>query len=285
MNEDSVQALILSHFSNLKIVSLVKIGEGTGNVAYEVNTDLIFRFPKKEDNQQQLEQEIYIQEVLKQFCSLPYPDFIFLPADHSFIGYKKLNGTPLLQIYDEFKGLPTVLGQLGHFLTKLHSISSEKLNELNLVIENDSYEDWKSDAYSYFEKIKEVIPTKYLSEIERFFESENPKSFDELVLCHNDLGIEHILVVENNITGIIDWGGVALTDPACDLSRIYRDLGQDALNTLLRNYTDTSSKEHLQERAIFYGKCLFFEDLFYGTEQEEYLKKSMNALEWMFSLK
>lgn len=94
------------------------------------------------------------------------------------------------------------------------------------------------------------------------------------MLCHNDLGIEHILVTGNEITGIIDWGGAALADPACDYARLYRDLGEKILDSVV--------EESLRERAIFYGKCLIFEDLFYGLTHDVYKKKSLAALDWMF---
>ncbi len=37
------------------------------------------------------------------------------------------------------------------------------------------------------------------------------------VICHGDLHPFNILVVEDRITGVIDWGGVAIADPALDL--------------------------------------------------------------------
>jgi aminoglycoside phosphotransferase (APT) family kinase protein len=104
-----------------------------------------------------------------------------------------------------------------------------------------------------------------------------------MVLCHNDLGIEHILVIDNKIAGIIDWGGVAITDPACDFARIYRDVGEKVFHLVLNEYiADDATKAELRERAVFYGKCLLFEDLYYGAGQEEYEQKVFNALAWMF---
>jgi len=47
-------------------------------------------------------------------------------------------------------------------------------------------------------------------------------------------------------------------------------------------YPSSTPKEELKEKAIFYGKCLIFEDLFYGLKNKVYLKKSLLALDWMF---
>jgi len=283
MDKLTTKAHISTYFPDLKINEIKKIGEGTGNEVYEVNRNLIFRFPKRQENQKQLEREISLQKILKKYSSLPIPEFIFLPYDHSFVGYKKLLGTPMLYRRNEFKEWDSFSQQLGHFLSRLHAVPTEELNELDLLTEKRSFEDWQKHGQTFFEKTKFLIPKRYLSQIETFFSSEPPKSVGNLVLCHNDLGIEHILVVESKVIGIIDWGGTALADPACDFARIYRDVGEKVLDIILAEYTVAqATKGELRERAIFYGKCLLFEDLFYGLEQEEYMQKALVALEWMF---
>jgi aminoglycoside phosphotransferase (APT) family kinase protein len=74
------------------------------------------------------------------------------------------------------------------------------------------------------------------------------------VFCHNDLGIEHVLVAPDSgaITGVIDWSDAALTDPARDFGLVHRDLGPAALAAALTNYPagDTAA---LRERAAFYA--------------------------------
>ncbi len=90
MNQNTAQSLISKNFPDLIVSEIVKIGEGTGNIAYEVNDHLIFRFPKGPANQVQLAQEITLQPLLSEYSSLPYPKFDYLPTDHSFVGYKKL---------------------------------------------------------------------------------------------------------------------------------------------------------------------------------------------------
>lgn len=283
MDESGAKKLILEHFPNLKIDELKNIGEGTGNVALEVNSDLIFRFPKKKENRDQLEREIAIQGVLKENSSLPIPDFLFLPNDHSFVGYKKLLGTPMLLVKDEFKDWDHFSKQIGSFLGKLHSISAQDLEGLNVLRERKPYGDWKRRGHEFFEKTRSLVSEHQLTQIEAFFQSTPPEHPQNFVLCHNDLGIEHILVAKNKVTGVIDWGGVAVTDPANDFARIYRDAGMQVLESLLANYTvKGADEESLKERAVFYGKCLVFEDLFFGMKHEEYLNKALFALKWMF---
>ena len=141
-------------------------------------------------------------------------------------------------------------------------------------------------SYPFYEKTKHLIPSKYYPEIETFFNSKPQDQDVDKVLCHNDLGIEHILVTNDKVSGIIDWGGVAIADPACDFARIYRDIGPKILDMVLAKYDTTpKAREHIRERAIFYGKCLIFEDLYCGIKEDEYLQKSLKALKWMFEPK
>ncbi|MBP9719574.1 MAG: aminoglycoside phosphotransferase family protein [Candidatus Levybacteria bacterium] len=204
MNELLASALVSQFFPSFRIDKIEKIGEGTGNVAFEVNSDFIFRFPKKPENQKQLEQEISIQKQLTIYSTLPFPMFIFIPPDHSFAGYKKIQGASLLTKQNEYVDWETISKQLGCFLNKLHSIESEKLSDLDILAEERSVEDWLSRAQDYFEKTKHLIDDRYLQNIEAFFNTKPPEYTQTSVFCHNDLGIEHIFVINDKISGIID---------------------------------------------------------------------------------
>lgn len=283
MDQNTAYTLISKNFPDLAISKIVKIGEGTGNIAYEVNDNLIFRFPKGPANQVQLAQEIILQPVLGRFSTLPYPKFDYLPADHSFVGYEKLQGNPLILEMAHFDSWEAFAEQISNFLNQLHSIPKNKLNNLNILIEDKSFSDWQAHSLPFYEKTKHLIPSQYYPEIEEFFNSKpQNQSFDK-VLCHNDLGIEHILVTSDKVSGIIDWGGVAIADPACDFARIYRDVGPKILDMVIAKYDTTpANRGQIRERAIFYGKCLIFEDLYCGIREDEYLQKSLKALTWMF---
>jgi aminoglycoside phosphotransferase (APT) family kinase protein len=173
--------------------------------------------------------------------------------------------------------------QIGAFLNRLHAIPKNELDELKILVEDKSFSNWQAHSRSFYEKTKHLIPKMYYPEIEIFFSSKpQNQSFDK-VLCHNDLGIEHILVTNDKVSGIIDWGGVAIADPACDFARIYRDVGPKILDMVLAKYNTTpTDRGQIRERAIFYGKCLIFEDLYCGIREDEYLQKSLKALSWMF---
>lgn len=177
----------------------------------------------------------------------------------------------------------TFAEQIGTFLNRLHSIPTNELDNLNILVEDKPFSDWQAHSLPFYEKTKHLIPNMYYPAIEAFFISKPENQATDKALCHNDLGIEHILVTDDKVSGIIDWGGVALTDPACDFARIYRDVGPKILDMVIAKYDTTPAvRDQIRERAIFYGKCLIFEDLYCGIREYEYLQKSLKALTWMF---
>jgi aminoglycoside phosphotransferase (APT) family kinase protein len=59
-----------------------------------------------------------------------------------------------------------------------------------------------------------------------------------MVLCHNDLRAEHIILGEGGrtVSGIIDWSDAVLGDPAQDLALLWLDFGPDVLDRVLASY-------------------------------------------------
>ena len=85
------------------------------------------------------------------------------------------------------------------------------------------------------------------------------------VLCHNDLGAEHILVADDGvtITGVLDWSDAALGDRAMDLGRLLRDLGPDVVLDIVERLGLEPAT--VVPRAAFYARCALLEDLDYGV--------------------
>lgn len=284
MQERVVRELINNDFPEINIGHIRKIGEGMGNVAFEVNEDLIFRFPKDIENYEKLKKEIPILKIISQHASLSTPKLEFIGLNSRYIGYRKIDGEPLLFKRKTFGGWKDFYIKIGEFLSSIHSIQVQDFNGLDIDREQQSLESWLRDSLDLFNESKDLFPKEYIYQIESFFNTPPPISTWEERFCHNDLGIEHILVNNNVVSGVIDWGDSALSDPATDLGRIYRDLGTDALDGVLGTYLPPQ-KEDVRERAIFYGKCTLFDDMSVDRDKyPEYIKKSIEGLSFLFPL-
>src|SRR4051794_38580592 len=92
---------------------------------------------------------------------------------------------------------------------------------------------WLEEARALHERVGDAIPKAHRGAVRAFLAEAPPPDAprDALALCHDDLGIEHVLMDgHGTVTGVIDWGDAAVTDPAGDLGRIHRDLGPAALD-------------------------------------------------------
>ena len=260
-----IHTLLARHMPGHEIRSIIRLGEGLDNVAYEVNGDLIVRASKEADSARRSEatrREVELLAAVAEFSTLPVPEPVFADFDAGVLAYVKLPGLPLM---DHPVGEPVWLApDLGGFLGSLHHASLEKVEGL---VERDTYPltEWREDAERDYREIAEQMPATARRLVEGFLGRTPPAEPRAAAFCHNDLGAEHVLVdVEaNTITGIIDWSDAAITDPARDLALICRDLGPEAFEGTLVQY-EVPFDDTDRERAVFYACCKLLEDVAYG---------------------
>jgi Phosphotransferase enzyme family len=192
-----------------------------------------------------------------------------------------LLGLPLVQ---RLARAPVVAAKLGTFLAALHAAPARKMARFAGPDEVPMAE-WRDEAAASYATVADIIPPAQRRTVEAFLAARPPRSVGTLLFSHNDLGIEHILVVPATraITGVVDWSDAALTDPARDFGLLYRDLGPAALTAALTSY-QVGDIAALRERAAFYARCGLLEDLAYGdrTGISAYTDKSLTALHWLF---
>ncbi len=272
------------------IGATVLIGEGTDNIAYEVNGDLIVRFSKEPDSKRRAElitgETALLAEVAR-FSPLPVPVPLSASPDRGCWSYRKIPGEPLLtQPQPRRAGwIPAIAADLGAFLAALHAAPA---GQMARYVDPDEtpLTEWQDEAAGNYDEVVDHVPAAYRIAVEAFLSAPPPPQADSPVFSHNDLGIEHILVnpATGTITGIIDWTDAALTDPAYDFGLLHRDLGPAALDLALGAY-QPAHPAILRERAVFYARCSVFEDLAYGldVDRDEYTSKSLRALAWLFA--
>ena len=188
---------------------------------------------------------------------------------------------------DRFRRLDSHFGEtMGAFLSRLHGLAVERTSPL-VPREESPITDWHADAERQFARVAGRIPASHLERVRAFLAATPPREQFAACLCHNDLGIEHVLVDPDraSIQGIIDWSDAAMTDPARDFGLIFRDLGDSTVDAVLSHYTKASEDlDLIRERAVFYARCSMLDDLEYGmrTGRSIYTDKSIAALSWLF---
>ncbi|GAB3146719.1 hypothetical protein GCM10027290_28920 [Micromonospora sonneratiae] len=278
--------VVAGHLPDYPVDSVVRIGAGLDNTAYEVNGELVVRFSRKPDPDR-VDDEARLLTVLGEVSPLPVPVLVFADPAQSCLAYTRLAGLPLLEVPRQQRSGhgESVATALGGLLSALHSLPLDRLAGL---VDTDDHPlgEWRREAAENYRAVATHVPAAYHRSVEAFLAAAPPDRADTAVFSHGDLGIEHVLVDPDTgaVTGVIDWSDAAIVDPAYDFGLVYRDLGPAALRAALVAYRTGADVAALCQRATFYARCNLFEDLLYGieTDQERYVDKSLAALDWLF---
>ncbi|MFE3141000.1 phosphotransferase family protein [Streptomyces scopuliridis] len=286
-----VRRAAATHLPDYRIGSVVLLGEGEDNIAYEVNGELIVRFSKDPDpasRAAQVNDEARLLAAVAGFSPLPVPEPSFTVAEQGCLAYFKLPGLPLidLPVPQRSAHARSIAATLGELLTALHRVPVGRMAEL---VDTDDQPKalWLREAAETYAAVAESVPMAHRPAVEAFLDAPPPTDRYALAFSHNDLGIEHVLIdpATWTVTGVIDWSDAAIADPAHDFGLLYRDLGPAALDLALHNYrTDVHDLQAISARAAFYARCSVLEDMAYGiqTGHDKYLDKSLDALTWLY---
>lgn len=247
----------------VRAAQVTRLGEGTDNVVYEVDGELIVRLAKEPDaGGEAVRREAALLERVAALSPVPVPEPVFADPDAGALAYRKLPGRPLIEhpvAHPERLAPP-----LGELLGALHRADPDALAPL---APPDDYPpaSWLRDAKRDYAAVADHLDAAARRRVERFLAAPPPPEPGRRAFCHNDLGAEHLLVDPSTgaLTAVIDWTDAALTDPARDLALILRDLGLDAYDRTLAHYdAPWSAADH--DRAAFYARAALLEDLAYG---------------------
>ncbi|MED3802220.1 aminoglycoside phosphotransferase family protein [Lysinibacillus xylanilyticus] len=271
---------IQSCYSGLSIEDFYLNEIGQNNDVLIVNKSLVFRFPKYKNGIIQLRRETEILKYIKGIVSTPIPNPIYqsfeaVEPSKVFTGYKLIDGVPLWkESLIDVKSIELVkrlAKQLVSFLVELHSISGEKASrDLKLKVRNPSEE-----MYNLYDKIQNTlfpfIRKDAQKEISQSFESFlKGKAFSNLdiTLIHGDFGASNILwnPETSMISGIIDFGGSGLGDPAYDFAGILSSYGEEFFEMCINLYPNSNE---ISERVKFYKSTFALQEALHGIEYND----------------
>lgn len=197
------------------IISDIKVlGEGLDSVAYLVNKDYIFKKSKHQEARDNLKKEIQVLNYIKGKVTLQIPEIEYYSEKYSVCGYKEIKGTLLTpKMYEQLSDAEkdNLAKDIASFLKELHSLPLPDIDDLKLDVLEDYENDYKELKDKIYNKISEKVKEYLDSLFERVLNDERITKY-EVALCHNDLSCNHIVINNNKVVGIIDFGDVATTD-------------------------------------------------------------------------
>ena len=264
------------------------LGEGWDFQVFEVDARWLFRFPKHDESATKLSMECRLLSDLADWVSLPIPHHEYCSKlheslDRPFTGYKKLPGIAgdVSKTVDQNR----VAQQLGLFLTKLHAYPVERAREAGVPERSGLVAHWRKKSIEQLNGIDALNVDP--SNLRRYLENNLPLPFEGASrLVHNDLWAEHILVDPRSgtVSGIIDWGDAAISDPAVDFAGLYAWYGEKWLEDVLAYYSKTSDAEIIT-RSRYLATCLAIHNITLGQDlgRPQWIKAGQEALRLIFA--
>lgn len=292
---ETYTARIQRSFPQIAIRTVVPITRGWDSFVLEVNDELIFRFAMREDVEVRFHKEIQLLPVLEQALSTPIPHFDFIGRGdtkhhYSFVGYHRLEGTPLENESIPAEQLTALAPALGKFLSELHRFPTRQAAQLG--VDDCAATRWREMYQERYIDIQQRVFPLLDAELrtqseqlwEDFLDTKTDFTFQP-VFIHGDLGCEHIFCDPAHacLTGVIDWGDSIIGDATLDFVGLHWGHGQAFMERVLENYSGTIDSAFFQ-RMDFYLHYQPFSELLYGaySDNKEFLTRGKAGLQAMF---
>jgi aminoglycoside 2''-phosphotransferase len=222
---------------------IAELGRGADSVAYLVDGEWVVRFPAVANAQATLRRELALLPALEGVLPLAIPVVEHVGRRDEqlvFAAYRTVPGAPLTAA--GFNALPAraqdaALEDLAGFLDALHAFPVDTARQAGVA------EQLLSGAYHPAQRdlpgrLRDLLPAADVARLDDMFaryEQDHQPERAPLALLHSDLKPEHVLydTVTHRVTGVLDWGDVALGDPDFDLAVIGIFFGEEFLARLL----------------------------------------------------
>lgn len=295
MKKTDVIYKIRNEYPKFIIKSINFLGNGYDSDAYIINEEYVFKFPKHPKAANNLYKEAYVLLEIRDQLPVKVPKVEFIGKSSeansvSFVGYEKIEGFALTKdiidsLDEDIKD--NLAREIACFFKALHKINLKTTIDRIEIDKKEKciyeYNIIKEYAYPYLdEHIKDQIDNLYEQLIATDFNYKKS-------LVHNDFGASNIFfdTTTNKISGIIDFGDVAIYDQdidfICLLQNHEEGLDRNFVLKVLDYYEHNNINSVIEKSSFneFYsqleyivlGKEFVMEDLF--QESIEVIKKEI----------
>lgn len=269
-----VKRIVERQFPQLAPERVTYCGAGMDNSAFDVDDRWIFRFPMRKEVEQMLLVERAILPALVSRVEPRIPEFEFngtpdLDFPFHFVGYVKVPGVLGTELDSSRVRWETVADQLGRFLTAVHAFpvrEAERLGAATSHIESH-FEEVRATSLELLPSVQRAVPGLPVEWLRRYLEELRPlpRAPWRPALVHNDLAAEHVLLAPDGsgVTGVIDWGDVAIADPTVDFVGLHAWRGDEFVRAVLRHY-DGPVDERVLDRVHPWSRFRVIQDIEFG---------------------
>jgi aminoglycoside 2''-phosphotransferase len=234
----------------LSVRSASFLGEGWNSHAYLVNKELVFRFPKRADSWEELEREIIFLMFAAGDLPLAVPQYLKVArnscaAPNGYAVYRYLSGHALDRDALTPERRAAAADTIAAFMRALHGLQPSPVVGSLLP-----QEDARAVAEEYLARAEAEIVPKLLPReakaLRKRFEIylSTPMNFlFQPSVLHADLSGDHLLVEDDAVAGVIDFGDVNWGDPDYDFMYLFVDFGKAFTEEVARRYGHTDVEQ------------------------------------------
>lgn len=208
---------------NLKINDCKFLNIGANSEAFLINNEFIFRFPLKPSVCEDYKSEQKILSLVSPHIkSTKVPKIEIFNNDKVFFSkHKIINGADFYKSELNILSKEKIAKQLARFFWELHSID---VNEFDFL-KNKNFNLDKYDVSDKIDELKEILGYNFADDnipkkIDYLYECQNNFNKTDNVLCHGDVHEENIIIDNNSLSGVIDFGNVFIDDRNIDFSSL-----------------------------------------------------------------
>ena len=288
IDEALVCGLLEEQFPGLDAASARLFGEGWDNSVWVVEEEWAFRFPRRAIAIAGVERELAILPRLAPLLavSIPVPTFVGQRSDRfpwPFFGSQLIPGREVADasVGDEARvALGTELGRLLH-----------ALHEPEMRARVDPDDALPVDLNHRADMDRRVpLARRYLDELDaagiwqkssaaRLLAGASRLAPRERVFLHGDLHLRHVLVENESVSGIIDWGDACTGDPSIDLQVAWSLLTPEGRQAFFVEYGAVDDAVHSRARVLALSLCAALAAYAHTVGNANLLRESVAGLE------
>ncbi|MBS0185797.1 MAG: aminoglycoside phosphotransferase family protein [Proteobacteria bacterium] len=257
-----VKQLIKEQFPLYAHFSVVPVPlNGHDNRTFRLGERMLVRLPSSEEYVKQVEKEHKWLPLIAPYLPLSVPKPIAMgnpskdyPWNWSIYKWLEGNSANTLEINEET--LQNIAVDLACFLNKFHKFAPSDAPSPGL------HNWWRAAHTSVYDEETRSLIIKLSSLIDakkaRFLWEKSIKSmwYKDPVWVHGDIASGNILIKENKLSAVIDFGCMGIGDPACDLT-IAWTFFKDKSREKFRSMIDLDSKTWERARGWGLWKALY----------------------------
>lgn len=231
---------------------LSSFGSGWQHRVWEVDDDLVLRLNPDPDEAARalaVERDVRLLELIGPAVSVRVGAVVAADAG---LGAMLLRRVPGRAVADGARTTPALADDLARLLTELWAVPSESAAQV-AGTPKASPQEWLTQLRADFDRVADELDPADRRAVESWLEHPAPGVSTSPVLCHNDLGDEHLFLdADGRLCGVIDWTDAVVGDRARDLALIQFDLGLDLARAVMRAAGCAADAE-LWERARWFA--------------------------------